>query len=217
MRAPPKIVTPGCLMCDCASRSSASPRASRTSSVRAMVAKARLDGLIVGQRSRTVTDRPARARSPAAVSPVGPAPTTSTSTTVRGHRATASGSGYQRRMSSGVATAARLKTKRQPGWVMCAALTIDSNSSVLLGDQSHAGADEHRVVVVGFQPLTGFVGARCAEVDEAVVDVIAGGAQRCHVVVVGGAQLFLRKAREIGRSRVRSSRSRRGRVRSGWL
>ena len=51
---------------------------------------------------------------------------------VDAHRATASGCGYQRRMSSGVATAARLKTKRQPGCVVCAALTIDSNSSVLL-------------------------------------------------------------------------------------
>ncbi len=47
-----------------------------------------------------------------------------------GHRASASG--YQRRMSSGVDWAPRLKTKRQPGCVMCAALTIDSNSRVLL-------------------------------------------------------------------------------------
>ncbi|ODR08679.1 hypothetical protein BHQ21_05710 [Mycobacterium sherrisii] len=35
-------------------------------------------------------------------------------------------------MSSGVATAARLKTKRHRGWVRWAVLTIDSNNSVLL-------------------------------------------------------------------------------------
>ncbi|AQA20633.1 pentachlorophenol monooxygenase domain protein [Rhodococcus sp. MTM3W5.2] len=61
-------------------RSSARLRLSSTSSVRAIVAKARLDGLICGQRSRTATSRPARDRSPAIVRPVGPPPTTTTST-----------------------------------------------------------------------------------------------------------------------------------------
>jgi len=59
---------------------SKSDLAAQTQKICAMVAKARLDGLIAGQRSSTATDRPARARSPAAVSPVGPAPTTRTST-----------------------------------------------------------------------------------------------------------------------------------------
>ena len=130
MRAPPKIVTPEAL-CERASRSSAIPRASSTSSVRAMVANARLDGLIAGQRSNTATDRPARARSPAAVEPGRARADHQNVDVVSGHQATASGFGYQRRMSSGVATAARLKTKRQPGWATCAALTIASNSNVL--------------------------------------------------------------------------------------
>jgi len=130
MRAPPKIVTPEAL-CERASRSSAIPRASSTSSVRAIVANARLDGLIAGQRSNTVADRPRSCEVTGGGEPGRARADDQDIDDVSGHHATAPGFGYQRRMSSGVATAPRLNTKRQPGWATCAALTIISNSSVL--------------------------------------------------------------------------------------
>ncbi|GMA85676.1 hypothetical protein GCM10025868_09260 [Angustibacter aerolatus] len=48
--------------------------------MRGCVANARLAGFTAGHLSSTTTDRPIRARSPATVAPVGPAPTTTTST-----------------------------------------------------------------------------------------------------------------------------------------
>ncbi|WP_198166604.1 hypothetical protein [Mycobacterium sherrisii] len=70
------------------------------------------------------------------------------------------------------------------------------------GNQAHPGPDEHRVVPLGLQAPPGLVGARVAEVDQAVVDLVAGGAQRGDVVVVGGAQRLFRqsgKLREVRR------------------
>jgi hypothetical protein len=62
------------------SSSSARPRASSCSRVRAWTPKARVMLLVsCCRRSRTVTESPAAARSPASSKPVGPAPTTMTS------------------------------------------------------------------------------------------------------------------------------------------
>src|SRR4030081_87684 len=66
------------------------------------------------------------------------------------------------------------------------------------GDQSYAGADEHRVVSLGLEPLAGFVGTRLAEVDQAVVDVVARDTQRGDIVVVGGPQLLRGEAGKLG-------------------
>src|SRR5215203_5818869 len=64
-----------------ATRSSARPRASSSSSVRACTANARVRLDSSARRSSTVQPTPALARSPASIKPVGPAPTTTTSVT----------------------------------------------------------------------------------------------------------------------------------------
>jgi hypothetical protein len=65
--------------CPVAISSSATPRASRSSSVRAWTANARVSSDCSVRRSTMVTATPAAARSPASSRPVGPAPTIRTS------------------------------------------------------------------------------------------------------------------------------------------
>ena len=70
------------------------------------------------------------------------------------------------------------------------------------GNEADSRPDENCVVLFGVKPAPRFYGSGLAEIDEAVVHVVAGGPQPGDVVVIRLAQLLLGQSgelREIGR------------------